>query len=93
MDLSQNADQYEYKWSRRNSSIVIAHEEMKIKQSNAKEYVARILKKGQISKSQATAELKKAYTTVAHQLDLEQRAIEYETDLTGGQEDPRDRLQ
>ena len=77
-------DAYRRASDRRGSSIAIAHEALKIRESMAKESVARRVAKGKINKKQATAELKKAYTTVAHTLDLEQLAMEYDTNLEDG---------
>eukprot|EP01084_Bolivina_argentea_P281578 481797_1 len=69
---------------RRNSSITIAHEALKYRESLAKDSVARRIAKGKISKKQGIDELKKAYTTVAHTLDLEESEIEYSTNLSSG---------
>eukprot|EP01084_Bolivina_argentea_P082631 149594_1 len=66
------------------SDVIAAAEELKFKQSEAKQVVEDRLKKGKIDKKQARAELKKAYHTVAHTFDKETLEKEYKTSLENG---------
>eukprot|EP01083_Nonionella_stella_P006622 19209_1 len=66
------------------SDVIAAAEELKFTQAQQKQVVDDRLAQGKISKKQAQAELKKAYTTMAHTYDRTELQKHFDTDLEDG---------
>jgi len=71
------------------SNVVMAAAELTFKQQQAADRIEREVKSGKKTKAEAQAELRKAYSTVAHTLDKVQLAKEFDTDLDSGLTDSK----